>query len=140
MEEDESIGEVYLSFLGPKPTDYRENLALKILGQYLTDSATAPLQKEFVEIPKPLCTGVGFYSEDRVNKNEITVFASDVPTKHLETLGDQIREKLGAIAKSDGIDMERMALVLRRDKRKLLNSMESRVSAILADAVIGGES
>ena len=139
MEEDESIGEIYFTFLGPPPTDYRTNLAVKLLSDYLTSSATAPLQKEFVEIPKPLTTGIGFYTEDRVNKNEITGYASDVPAKHLETLGDAIKEKLSKIVKEEGIDMERMGLVIRRDKRKLLNSMESNVSGILADAVIGGE-
>jgi len=140
MEEDESIGEIYFTFLGPPPTDYLTNLAVKLLGDYLTSSATAPLQKEFVEIPKPLTTGIGFYTEDRVNKNEITGYASDVPAKHLETLGDAIKDKLSKIVKEEGIDMERMGLVIRRDKRKLLNSMESNVSGILADAVIGGRS
>jgi len=138
MEEDESIGEIYFTYLGPPPTDYLTNLAVKLLSNYLTSSATAPLQKEFVEIPKPLTTGIGFYTEDRVNKNEITGYASDVPAKHLETLGDAIKEKLSKIVKEEGIDMERMGLVIRRDKRKLLNSMESNVSGILADAVIGG--
>ena len=139
MEEDESIGEMYFTYLGPPPTDYRTNLAVKLLSEYLTSSATAPLQKEFVEIPKPLCTGIGFYTEDRVNKNEITGYASDVPAKHLHTLGDAIKAKLGKIVREEGIDMERMSLVIRRDKRKLLNSMESNVSGILADAVIGGK-
>ena len=139
MEEDESIGEIYMSFLGPSPIDYRENLAIKLLGEYLTDSATAPLQKEFVEIAKPYCTGIGLYSEDRVNKNELTCYASDVPAKHLDTIGGMIRDKMGKIVSDEGIDMDRMASVIRRDKRKLLNSMESSVSAVLSDAVIGGE-
>lgn len=139
MEEDESIGEIYFTFLGPPPMDYRTNLAVKLLSNYLTGSATSPLQKEFVEISKPLCTGLGFYTEDRVNNNEITGYASDVPAKHLHTLGGAIKDKLRKIVDSEGIDMQRMSLVIRRDKRKLLNSMESGVSSILADAVIGGE-
>lgn len=137
MEEDESMGDVMMTFLGPSPIDYRTNLAIKLLSNYLTDSATAPLQKTFVEIAKPLTTGIGFYVEDRVNKNEITGYLSDVPVKHLESLGEEVRAKLGKIANEEGIDMERMGLVIRRDKRKLLNSMESSVSSILADAVIG---
>jgi Zn-dependent M16 (insulinase) family peptidase len=137
MEEDESIGDITMTFLGPPPVDYRSNLAIKLLSNYLTDSATAPLQKTFVEIPKPLCTGVGIYSEDRVNKNELQATLYDVPFKHLETLPVEVREKLAKIVNEEGIDMERMGLVIRRDKRKLLNSMESNVSGILADAVIG---
>jgi Zn-dependent M16 (insulinase) family peptidase len=139
MEEDESMGEVIISWLGPSPTDFRTNVALKILGSYLTSSATSPLQKEFVEIPKPYTTSIGFYSEDRVNKNELQCFVSDVPAKHLEMIGDKIKQKMKKIADVEGIDMERIALVLRRDKRKLLNFMETNVSSVLSGAVIGGE-
>ena len=139
MEQDESIGEIYLNFLGPPPMDYRTNTALKLLGAYLTDTATAPLQVEFVEIKQPLCTGIGIYSEDRVNHNEITLYLTDVPVKHLETLSGDVVAKLNNIV-SEGVDMDRMSRVIRRDKRKLLNMMETSVSDVLADAVIGGES
>ena len=138
MEQDESIGEIYLNFLGPPPMDYRTNTALKLLGLYLTDTPTAPLQVEFVEIKQPLCTGIGIYSEDRVNHNEITMYLTDVPVKHLETLSGDVIAKLKAIVAA-GIDMDRMSRVIRRDKRKLLNMMETSVSDVLSDAVIGGE-
>ena len=140
MEQDESIGEIYLNFLGPPPTDYRSNLAIKLLGRYLTDTPTSPLQKKFVEIKQPLCTGIGIYSEDRVNKNEITLYLTDVPAKYLEVLGSDVLRELESIVKTNGIDMERMERVIRRDQRKLLNAMETSVSSVLSDAVIGGES
>ncbi|OCF37287.1 cytoplasmic protein [Kwoniella heveanensis BCC8398] len=137
MEEDESVGEIAIVYLGPAPTDYFTNTALKILGNYLTQSTTSPLSKEFIEIPKPLSTYIGFYASDRVNKNELEVGISDVPAKHLQTMGDDFKGKLEKIVKEEGIDMERMGRVLRRDKRKLLDYMESRASDVLADAVIG---
>jgi hypothetical protein len=138
MEEDESMGEISLGWLGPSPTDYRTNLALKILGDYLTHSPTSPLQKEFVEIPKPFCTGISFYNEDRVNKNELGVAVWDVPTKHLMTMGQMLVDKMRRIVVEEGIDMVRIELVLRMDKRKLLEQMESDVSGVLSDVVIGG--
>ena len=67
------------------------------------------------------------------------MYAADVPTKHLDTLGDAIKAKMSKIVREEGIDMERMSLLIRRDKRKLLNSMESNVSGVLSDVVIGGE-
>jgi Zn-dependent M16 (insulinase) family peptidase len=140
MEEDESMGEVTINWLGAPPTNYRTNSALKLLGNYLTQSATAPLQKEFIEIPKPYTTSIGIYSEDRVNKNELTMGMFDVPTKHLNDIADLVRAKLAKVVKEEGIDMERMAMIIRRDKRKLLNYMETSVSSVLSDAVIGGES
>jgi Zn-dependent M16 (insulinase) family peptidase len=73
-EKDESVGELIISFMGPppnaflerkvmvpiKPIDsylirgYYHHQALDILGTYLTSSAVAPLNKEFVEIENPL--------------------------------------------------------------------------------------
>ena len=126
-------------WLGPRPMDYRTNMALRIMGAYLTHSATSPLQKEFIEIPKPYATGIGFYTEDRVNKTELTCSVSDVPAKHLESIGQKIQAKLKNIVDEEGIDMERIGLILRRDKRKLLNYMEAAPSSVLASAVIGGK-
>lgn len=140
MEEDESMGEVYIIWLGAPPTDYRTNTALKLIGNYLTQSATAPLQKEFIEIPKPYTTAIGIYSDDKVNQNELQMAMFDVPAKHLNDIADLIRAKLAKIVKEESIDMERMGLIMRRDKRKLLNIMETSVSSVLSDAVIGGES
>lgn len=140
MEEDETMGEVTVSWLGPPPTDYRTNSAIRLLNNYLSSSATAPLQKEFIEIPKPYTTSIGFYSEDRVNHNELSMGIFDVPTKHLNDIADLVRAKLAKIVKEEGIDMERMALILRRDVRKIINTMETSVSDSLSNAVIGGKS
>jgi len=63
----------------------------------------------------------------------------DVPTKHLNDIADLVRAKLGKIVKHEGIDMERMAMILRRDKRKIINTMETSVSDSLSNAVIGGK-
>lgn len=139
MEEDESMGDVSVNWLGPGPMDYRSGLALKLLGDYLTSSATAPLQKEFVEIPKPYCSSIGFYSEDRVNKNELSCFIADVPVKYGEKMIGMVVDKLKKIVSDEGIDMEKMALIIRRDKRKLLDGMETSVSSTLADCAIGGK-
>ncbi|OCF75418.1 cytoplasmic protein [Kwoniella mangroviensis CBS 8886] len=137
MEEDESVGEVILTYLGPPPIDYFTNTALKLLGNYLTSTATSPLSKEFIEISKPLCTSISFDSADRVNHNELQVGITDVPAKHLNSIGDDIKTKLTKIVKEEGIDMERMKRILRKDKRKLLDYMESRATDVLADVVIG---
>lgn len=139
MEEDESMGEVMIMWFGPSAIDYRTNVALKILASYLAHSPTSPLQKEFIEIPKPYATSIDFYSEDRVKKNECLCIVSDVPVKHLETIGEMVKGKMRTISEKEGIDMERMGLVLRRDRRKLLNYMETSVSSVLSDAIIGGE-
>lgn len=140
MEEDESMGDIIINWLGPPPMDYTTGLALSLMNKYLTDSATSPLQKEFVEIPKPFCTGISFYAEDRVNKNELSCYISDIPMKHLDRMRDMFVGKMETIVKDGKVDMEKMGLLIRRDKRKLLNSMETGVSGTLADSAIGGMS
>ena len=139
MEEDESMGEISVAWLGPSPTDYLAGTALHILSAYLTTSATAPLQKEFVEIPEPYASYIGFNAADRVNKNELGMYMADVPSKHLHTLPDLVKAKLRKIVEQDGIDMVRMAMILRMEKRKLLEVMETNMSSALAEAVIGGK-
>lgn len=140
MEEDESMGELFITYLGPKPTDFLESTAIDILGSYLTYSATAPLQKEFIEIVEPYATSVYLYGEARVNSGENVVVFSDVPTKHLNELPQLFFDKLKKIVNEEGIDMTRMASILRREKRAMLNRMETSVSSVLADVVIQGES
>ena len=53
-EKDESVGEVQISWLGPPMGSFFEGRAIDLLGSYLTNSATAPLTKEYVEIENPL--------------------------------------------------------------------------------------
>ena len=53
-ENDESVGELQIGFLGPPPMELLERKALDILGLYLTSSPVAPLNKEYVEIENPL--------------------------------------------------------------------------------------
>jgi len=48
------MGEIIVNFLGPPPNAFLERKALDILGTYLTSSAVAPLNKEFIEIESPL--------------------------------------------------------------------------------------
>jgi Zn-dependent M16 (insulinase) family peptidase len=48
------MGELTITYLGPSPNDFLARKALDILGMYLTSSAAAPLNKEYVEIESPL--------------------------------------------------------------------------------------
>lgn len=56
-EKSEDVGELMVSWIGVEHNDYLYDLALEILGLYLTDSAVSPLSKEFIEVDEPSCTG-----------------------------------------------------------------------------------
>lgn len=56
-EKDESIGEISLSFVGGELRDWKQGLAHEVIGNYLTESSVAPMNKVFVEVEEPFCTG-----------------------------------------------------------------------------------
>lgn len=56
-ERDETVGELMVAWIGVPHNDFLNDLALEVLGVYLTDSAVSPLSKEFIEIDEPACTG-----------------------------------------------------------------------------------
>ncbi|KAF9100744.1 hypothetical protein BGX29_006292 [Mortierella sp. GBA35] len=121
--EDEDMGEVAINWFGPPVTDFLSFQALDILETYLTDSAVAVLKKEMVEIEDPYCTSVDFITQQRI-RAEIRLAFESVPTEKLEEVEPKFFSILDKIAK-DGFDMDRMAAVIKREKLKLLDRMET---------------
>ncbi|KAI0639791.1 Metalloenzyme, LuxS/M16 peptidase-like protein [Trametes polyzona] len=142
-EKDESVGELQIGFLGPPPTAFLERKALDILGTYLTSSAVAPLNKEFVEIENPLCTYIYFAEDTRATYVDLPVYVGSVPTEHLDTFDERLKASLRRIAE-EGLDMGRMAMVLSRDERQLRSKIESSQGDtfsgnVITDALYGSE-
>lgn len=134
-EEDESTGEVCITWVGTELGQWLEDEAINVLETYLTDSAVSPIQKAFVEVGEPLCTDVYFAAEDKAGKGSLTAFFSSVPTAKLESLDVELVKLLEKVA-ADGIDMERMAMCIRRDRVKLLNQLETKPADSFADVLI----
>ncbi|CCG82102.1 putative Zinc metalloprotease [Taphrina deformans PYCC 5710] len=122
-EEDESMGEVSISWPGPSCTDHLDVCALDLVGQYLTHSAISPLQDGMVEIEDPLCTDIDFYTSDRL-KSIISASLASVPTEMLEDAEKKFFEILQQTQSSD-IDMKRMQALIVKDKLKVKNAVES---------------
>ncbi|KAF9967531.1 hypothetical protein BGZ70_009211 [Mortierella alpina] len=121
--EDEDMGEVSINWFGPAITDFLTFQALDIVETYLTDSAVAVLNKEMVEIEDPYCTSVDFYTSQRI-RVEIRLAFDSVPTEKLEEIEPKFFSILEKIAK-DGFDMDRIAAVIKREKLKLLDRLET---------------
>ncbi|KDR85083.1 hypothetical protein GALMADRAFT_233694 [Galerina marginata CBS 339.88] len=142
-EQDESMGELIINFMGPAPNEFLERKALDILGTYLTSSAVAPLNKEFVEIESPLCSYIYFSEDARATCVDIPIYIGSIPTEHLSTFNEKLRSSLQKIVK-DGIDMQRMTMVLSRDERQLRSKLESAKGdtfsgTIITDFLYGAE-
>lgn len=89
-----------------------------MLGTYLTNSATAPLMKEYVEIADPLCTYVYFAEDTRAGRVEMPVYVGGVPVAELDGFDERLVKSLKKIV-VDGLDMERMKMIIDRDERQV---------------------
>ncbi|KAL0580364.1 hypothetical protein V5O48_001609 [Marasmius crinis-equi] len=134
-DQDESMGEVIINFLGPAPNEFLERKALDILSTYLTSSAAAPLNKEFIEIESPLCSYIYFAEDTRATRVYLPIYVGSVPTAHLETFGGKLKDSLQRIVK-EGIDMDRMKMVINRDERQLRSKLESAKGDTFSGTVI----
>ncbi|KAH9944050.1 Metalloenzyme, LuxS/M16 peptidase-like protein [Epithele typhae] len=134
-EKDESVGELVIGFRGPPPTEFLERQALDMLGDYLTSSPVAPLNKEYVEIENPMCTYIYFSEDTRATSTDLPVYIGSVPTEHLDTFDEKLKASLKRIADT-GIDMERMAMIIARDERQLRSRIEASGGDVFAGYVI----
>ncbi|KAJ4486251.1 Metalloenzyme, LuxS/M16 peptidase-like protein [Lentinula aciculospora] len=142
-EQDESVGELIISFLGPAPNEFLERKArifslsdiLLYSSTYLTSSAAAPLNKEYVEIESPLCTYIYFSEETRATRVSMPIYVGSVPTENLDTFDQKLKASFQRIVK-EGIDMERIAMVINRDERQLRSKLESAKGDTFSGTVI----
>ncbi|KAJ6575205.1 Metalloenzyme, LuxS/M16 peptidase-like protein [Mycena capillaripes] len=142
-EKDESVGELIISSLGPAPNEFLERKALDILGIYLTSSSVAPLNKEYIEIDSPMCTYIYFGEDTRATALYLPIYVGSVPTELLDDFDSKLKASLQRIV-SEGIDMERMAMVINRDERQLRSKLESAKgdtfsSTVITDFLYGAE-
>ncbi|KAJ8084110.1 hypothetical protein PM082_002877 [Marasmius tenuissimus] len=134
-DQDESMGEVIINFLGPAPNEFLERKALDIISTYLTSSAAAPLNKEFIEIESPLCSYIYFAEDTRATRVYLPIYVGSVPTEHLKTFNEKLKASLERIVK-EGIDMDRMKMIINRDERQLRSKLESAKGDTFSGTVI----
>lgn len=134
-ETDESVGEVQVSWIGPTLDETLTLHAIDVLSTYLTDSPVSPLQHALVERDEPLCTDIYFGTTERAGAAVISASFASVPSEHLDTLDVQLDELLAHITR-DGIDMSRMATILRRERERLLSQLETRPADCFSDVLV----
>ncbi|TFK57173.1 hypothetical protein OE88DRAFT_1650788 [Heliocybe sulcata] len=134
-EKDESVGEVMINYVGPKPNAFLERKGLDILSTYLTSSPVAPLNKEYIETESPLCTYIYFGEDTRATCVDLPIYIGSVPTEHIDTFGERLRTSFKRIAEK-GFDMERMSMVINRDERQLRSKLESAKGDTFSGSVI----
>ncbi|KAH8114457.1 Metalloenzyme, LuxS/M16 peptidase-like protein [Phellopilus nigrolimitatus] len=131
----EGAGDLDIILVGPPPYDYLTRNALHIMFEYLTSSAIAPLNAEYIENDNPLCTNIFFQEEVSAKFIQLSIGVSSVPIEHLDTFNEKLKHSLNVIIE-DGIDMARMASVIDRDQRQLQSALESNKAYVLSPKVM----
>ena len=101
----------------------------------MTSSDVAPLNKEYIEIESPLwyescvisrakliklySSYIYFGWSTRANYINLSIHIGSIPTEHLVGFNERLKASFERII-ADGIDMDRMAMVLNRNERQVI--------------------
>ena len=107
---------------------------METLGEYLSDSAVSVLSQKFIEIDEPVTTSISFSTNYQLPCT-LAIYFESVPVEHLETLEEDLFNTLHKVS-DEGIDMERMATVVEKEKHRYLLSVEKLPSEIFSQKLI----
>jgi len=69
-----------------------------------------------------LSTYIYFSEETRATRVSLPIYIGSVPTAHLDAFDEKLKDSLKRIVK-EGIDMERMRMVINRDERQVVSAL-----------------
>ncbi|USW57917.1 Putative peptidase M16, metalloenzyme, LuxS/M16 peptidase [Septoria linicola] len=121
-EEDESMGEVTIGYLGPSCDDSVANAALSVLMTYLANSPISVLENTLVE-REQLCSAVYFEIETR--PDVVTWF--DLTSVETERLQEVYQRFLGVMKETVNkpLDMTYLHDCLKRERRRITEQAEN---------------
>jgi Zn-dependent M16 (insulinase) family peptidase len=97
-------------------------MALFVLWNYLAESNSAPLYRDFVDLEDPLCAEIYFNIMDMAEIAQVVEF-DDVPTEKVDLIKDTFFNAINRIC--NDIDMERMQTMIKRRIVKHFNAIEN---------------
>lgn len=80
-------------------------------------------------------TYIYFESNECATRGSLNIYAGSVPVEHLETFDTKLQASLQRIVE-EGIDMDRMLMLINRDERQLRSKLESSKAETFASCVI----
>ena len=120
-DEDESMGEMLVGFLGPKRSDRMNCKALEVLLNYMCGSTVSVIQNALVE-HEELCSAID-YATDMQPRAAMWLTLSAIEVEKLETVETRLFELLKHIAAND-FDMAHMQNCIVRMRRRILLKCE----------------
>jgi hypothetical protein len=74
--------------------------------------------REVAQLLHQFSSYIYFSEESRATLCDLPIYVGSVPTEHLDTFDTKLKASFERIVK-EGIDMERMAMVINRDERQV---------------------
>lgn len=133
--EDESRGTISIAWRGPPYAARATWTHLSLLWDYLSDSASSPLQLAFVENDDPLCAYVG-PARDVFTEGYHQVWFSECDVDKMEEVIPLFYEVMAKQCEGDAFDVARMKTVICRYRRRLLEASERRPTDAVVDGII----
>lgn len=134
-DEDESMGEVIIGWIGPESDNTLDNLAVDMVGSYLSESPISLLNKNLVEIENPLATDITYGTDDFV-RTGLTLTISGVPTSSLHEVDAKVKHILHEQTKVDCIDLQYMRQVVNQQVLKYIANTEKDPSTFSNVAIL----
>lgn len=134
-DKDESMGEIVIGWIGPESGATLENMAVDMVGSYLTDSPISLLNKHLVEIEDPLATEID-YGTDDYSRTGLNITLSGVPTEKLDLVDAKINDLLTEQTLEENFDLPYMRQVVNQQKLKFVASTEKSANTFSNIAIL----
>mmetsp|Transcript_7633 Transcript_7633/g.28614 ORF Transcript_7633/g.28614 Transcript_7633/m.28614 type:complete len:1066 (-) Transcript_7633:1378-4575(-) len=114
--------------------DFMKRTSMYVLWKYLNESSISPVKKTFVEIEEPYAGRSGTYVNS-FRESTCSIVFSNVDSEKCDEIIPKFFELIKQILK-EGIDMDRMARILRKRIISELSYMESDTNEYYSDTIL----
>lgn len=140
-DDDESMGEIFIAWIGANCDDILIATAIDQVGAYFTDSAISIFNKKLVEIESPYATDIDYSTDEYINI-AFTFSLNGVPTEKLKEVDLKLKELIQEQCKPENIDLKYMRQLIDQQKLKFVSYVENsstRLSNIAISEFIYGD-
>ncbi|PSK34609.1 hypothetical protein C7M61_004969 [Candidozyma pseudohaemuli] len=122
-DDDESMGELLIGWIGPNAEDTLAVLALDMVGCYLAELPISLLNKHLVEVENPSATDIDIITDDFLRIG-VNFYVGGVPVGELYNVDKKIKELLESITHEENFDLTYMRQLVAQQKIKFISKTE----------------
>ncbi|ODV78313.1 uncharacterized protein CANTADRAFT_26464 [Suhomyces tanzawaensis NRRL Y-17324] len=120
---EEVMGKLLMSWIGPDASGCLVNVALDMVGSFLTESPISLFNKHLVEIESPYATEID-YGTDDYRRTTLNFTVHDIPVEHLSKVDVLIKDLIVSQTDPKSLDLDYMRHVIKQQRLKFISSAE----------------